>query len=116
VCVDLFLFAFFTRQFISRRMPYQRVYTAISALRLRDSIVFLKTDPTFQAFKSNRFNPNSADWENAPVFYMPDPGLGRREEFAMVLKRPRWVVATYDPATQSPRIEIPRRAVMSHNE
>lgn len=110
VCIDLFLFAFFTRQFLSRRMPYQRVYTAINALHLRNSIVFLKTDPTFQAFKSNRFNLNSADWQNAPVFYMPDPGPARREEFAMVLKRSRWVIATYDPATRSPRIEVPPRA------
>lgn len=116
MCLDLFLFAFFGRQFLSRRIPYQRVHDAIAALQLRDAIVFLKTDPTFQIFKSNRFNPNSADWQTAPVFYMPDPGSGRRQQFATALKRPAWVIATYDPLTHSVRLETTGAAAISHNE
>ena len=114
--VILFLFALFGRQFLSRRIPYQRVHDAIAGLRLRNSIVFLKNDPTFQIFKSNRFNPNAADWQNAPVFYMPDPGFGRRQQFASALKRQRWVVATYDPATDSVHLETTGGAAIFHNE
>jgi len=68
-----------------------------------DSVVFFKSEQeaprgpaVFKAgepFEGTHFNINQPDWRNAPAVYLPDPGPGRRDAVAGVLRRPYWMLS-----------------------
>lgn len=82
--------------------PFIRMQDKIAALHLSGAVVFLRNTPEFSSLD---FNQNEADWKQAPVFYLVDPGPGRRAALACALERSRWVVLSYDAKTQSAHVD-----------
>lgn len=77
-------------------LPYHRMSIALQPLLHasgQDAIVFLQSSPNF---KAHFFNINAADWKNAPVIAIGDPGPANREQVARAFGRRHWFIARYD--------------------
>ncbi|HVX65080.1 MAG TPA: glycosyltransferase family 39 protein [Bryobacteraceae bacterium] len=92
IAVQVFHFGLLVNTMLRIKTGYGRVLEAVDGLRLDRAVVLMKPAPGFGA---KNFNPNAADWERAPVFYVKDPGPARRQEVVCALGRPRWVVVSY---------------------
>jgi hypothetical protein len=93
IAVQVFHFGLLAETMFRIKTGYGRVLEAVDGLRLDQAVVLMQSAPGFGA---KNFNPNAAEWERAPVFYVKDPGPARRQEVICALGRPRWVVVTYE--------------------
>jgi Dolichyl-phosphate-mannose-protein mannosyltransferase len=92
VAVQLFHYGLLAATVLRLKTGYGRVLDAVAGLHLDRAVVLMDPAPGFAA---KNFNPNEADWEHAPLFFVRDPGPLRREEFACALGRPHWVLVSY---------------------
>jgi len=94
----------------SVRQSNRRVEAALAHLDIRNAVVFLKMSTRFRGYD---LNLNPANWKTAPIFFIKDPGAGKRDAVACALRRSHWMVVTYDDRNGVPVIEDP---VMSRCE
>ncbi len=96
IAVQVFHYGLLADTILHLKTGYGRVLDKVAEMRLADAVVLMKPAPGFGA---KNFNPNAADWQRAPVFYVKDPGPRRRQEIVCALGRPLWVLITYRPKT-----------------
>jgi Dolichyl-phosphate-mannose-protein mannosyltransferase len=119
--VQVFHYGLLTGTILRLKTGYGRVLDAVAGMHLDRALVLMEPAP---GFGPKNFNPNAADWEREPVFYLRDPGPARRTEIACALGRPQWVVVSYsqdygravivrrgDAVCQQSRVLQTRRAI-----
>ncbi len=94
IAVQVFHYTLLAGTILKLKTGYGRVLDAVAGLHLENTVVLMKPA---RGFGAKNFNPNAADWERAPVFYVRDPGPRRRQEVLCALGRPHWLVVSYRP-------------------
>ena len=102
LAIQLFHYDLLTGTLLRLKTSYGRVVDAVAGLHLNKAVVLMESAP---GFKPKNFNPNAADWEHSPLFFVPDPGPLRRDEFACALRRPHWVLVSYRQSRNAAVIE-----------
>ncbi|MGH9656159.1 MAG: ArnT family glycosyltransferase, partial [Bryobacteraceae bacterium] len=89
----------------SRARPYAVVRAAAQKFHHCHCAVFIGDSPP--DFYSRNMDLNTAQWQNASVFYFNDPGPAQRQKWATLYGWQSWAVIAYDPQTQSARLYSP---------
>jgi len=93
-CLTLYYYIYAAHATIQFRRGYYSVYRA--AQETTDGRVLVFMAPS-KYFDPHNYNPNPGDWEDARVLFVVDPGEEGRASAASILKRPLWLVMSYDP-------------------
>lgn len=106
LAVQACAFAIFTPTMLGLTSYSAKVQEAFKRVTSPRTVVFLQDPPTIDYINAARnFNPNAADWQNAPAVYLPDPGLERRDAVTRLLGRSRWVVFQESAAPKLKRLD-----------
>jgi hypothetical protein len=102
VAVQIFHYGVIAQWIVAIKRGYPLAVAAAENLHLQHGLVLMKTG---RGFRAKNFNPNQADWVNAPLFFVPDPGPDRRSILACTIQRPDWVLVGYDWSSRTAVIE-----------
>jgi hypothetical protein len=101
-CLTLYYYMYAAHAAIQFRRGYYSVYRAAQKTTQGRVLVFMAPSKYFDPYN---YNPNPGDWESARVLFVVDPGEEKRASVAGILKRPLWLVISYDPNEERAVIE-----------
>jgi Dolichyl-phosphate-mannose-protein mannosyltransferase len=93
-CLSLYYYVYAAHAAIRFHRAYYSVYRAAQKTTQGRVLVFMAPS---KYFDPHNYNPNPGDWESARVLFVVDPGQEGRTLAASILKRPLWLVMSYDP-------------------
>ncbi|MEO7653878.1 MAG: hypothetical protein ABIZ80_25760, partial [Bryobacteraceae bacterium] len=98
-------FAVATRKIFGFTRYTAGVQRAFDQLEMPDAVSFYADSRELNYIdRAKNINPNAADWRDAAVIFLPDPGPTYRDAVTRALKRTRWVLLGSDSEVSPVRI------------